>query len=44
MPTYPNEAYPTDATILSLDGTVDVLTGLPYVAKGVGPNSTPSYG
>ncbi len=42
-PTYPNEAYPADETVLALDGTLDTLTGLPYVAKGVGPNSTPSY-
>lgn len=41
--TYPNEVYATDATIEALDGTVDVQTGLSYVAKGVGPNSAPSY-
>ncbi len=40
---YPNEAYPTDAAVEALDGTVDAGTGLVYVAKGVGPNSTPSY-
>jgi len=41
--TYPNEAYPADETILSLDGTIDTATGLAYIAKGVGPNSSPSY-
>lgn len=43
QPTYPNEVYPADTAVLALDGTIDVATGLPYVAKGVGPNSTPSY-
>ena len=43
MSTYPNEAYPSNATIESLDGTTDSLTGLPYVAKGVNPTSNPSY-
>lgn len=42
-PVYPNEAYPADAAVLSLDGTVDEGTGLAYVAKGVGPTSTPTY-
>lgn len=40
---FPNEAFPADATIESLDGTVDTPTGLTYVAKGVSPNSTPTY-
>lgn len=40
---YPNEAYPSDSDILALDGGVDLPTGLPYVAKGVGPTSTPTY-
>ena len=40
---YPNETYPADQTILSLDGAIDADTGLPYIAKGVGPNSSPSY-
>ncbi len=40
---YPNEAFPADQAVLSLDGTLDAETGLPYVAKGVGPNSSPSY-
>ena len=43
MATYPNEAYPTDATVEGLDGTVDDATALTYIAKGVGPNSTPTY-
>lgn len=42
-PTYPSELNPADATVLVLDGALDVPTGLMYVAKGVGPNSTPSY-
>lgn len=41
--TYPNEAFPSDETLLGLDGTVDAATGLAYIAKGVGPNSTPTY-
>ncbi|MBN2560665.1 MAG: hypothetical protein JXQ75_07020 [Phycisphaerae bacterium] len=40
---YPNEAYPSDASIAVLDGTTDQTTGLTYIAKGVGPASTPSY-
>ena len=43
MATYPDETYPSDASIEALDGTVDVATGLSYVAKGVGPNSSPTY-
>ena len=43
MPTFPNEQFPSDATIEALDGTTDTLTGLPYVPKGVNPTSTPSY-
>ena len=43
MATYPNEADPTDSVVLALDGTVDTRTGLPYIAKGVGPNSAPTY-
>ena len=42
MPTYPNEQFPGDSTVEALDGTTDTLTGLPYVAKGVNPTSTPS--
>ena len=43
MPTYPNEQFPSDSTVEALDGTTDTLTGLPYVAKGVNPTSTPAY-
>ncbi|MFH0981576.1 MAG: hypothetical protein V2A79_08565 [Planctomycetota bacterium] len=43
MATYPNEVYPADAAVEGLDGTVDGPTGLTYIAKGVGPNSTPTY-
>lgn len=39
----PNEAFPSDATIAQLDGVVDASTGLPYIAKGTGPTSVPSY-
>ncbi len=40
---YPSEAYPLEAAVQGLDATIDVRTGLAYIAKGVGPNSTPSY-
>jgi hypothetical protein len=40
---YPNEAFPPDAAVALLDGLTDQATGLAYVAKGVGPASTPSY-
>ncbi len=40
---YPNETYPSDASIAMLDGTTDETTGLAYIPKGVGPASTPSY-
>lgn len=43
MPTYPNEVWPADSVIEELDGTMDAKTGLPFIAKGVGPTSTPSY-
>ncbi len=43
MPTYPNEAFPAEATTLALNGQTDVATGLPYVARGVNANSQPSY-
>jgi hypothetical protein len=43
MAIYPNEVYPADAAIEALDGTADSTTGLSYIAKGVGPNSTPTY-
>ena len=41
--TYPNEAWPADAAVEALDGTTDPRTGLPYVAKGTGPTSVPTY-
>ncbi len=41
--TYPNEAWPTDVTTEALDGTTHQGTGLPYVAKGTGPTSVPTY-
>jgi len=43
MTTWPNQTYPSDAAIEELDGTTDAATGLAYIAKGVGPNSAPSY-
>ncbi len=43
MATYPSEVYPTDGAIEGLDGTLDEATGLSFIAKGVGPNSTPTY-
>ena len=41
--TYPNEIWPSDVSVEQLDGTTDQRTGLPYIAKGVGPTSTPTY-
>ena len=43
MSTYPSEVYPSNAEVEALDGTEDGGTGLAYVAKGVGPNSSPTY-
>lgn len=43
MSTYPNEAWPAESTVLSVDGTLDTGTGLPFIAKGTGPTSSPSY-
>ena len=40
---FPTEAYPSDAAIAQLDATTDQATGLPYIAKGTGPASVPSY-
>src|SRR5687767_14881772 len=40
---YPNEAWPADSTVESLDGTTEPATGLPYIAKGTSPTSVPSY-
>lgn len=42
MSIYPNEAWPVDAVVEALDGTTDLNTGLPYIAKGTGPTSVPS--
>lgn len=39
--TYPTEAWPSDATVQALDGTSDSTTGLPYIARGTNPTSTP---
>ena len=41
--TYPSEIWPSDGQVEQLDGTNDQPTGLPYIAKGVGPTSTPTY-
>jgi hypothetical protein len=43
MSTYPTEAWPTVGDIEALDGTSDLNTGLPYIPKGTGPTSSPSY-
>lgn len=40
---FPNEVFPGDADVAALDGTTDQTTGLPYIAKGVGPTSDPPY-
>ncbi|MCG8405126.1 MAG: hypothetical protein MI923_08025 [Phycisphaerales bacterium] len=40
---YPNEAFPSESAVALLDGTTDQKTGLPYIAKGTGPASVPSY-
>ncbi len=40
---YPNEVWPSEASVAALDGTTDAATGLPYIAKGTGPTSVPSY-
>ncbi len=40
---YPNEAWPADSRVLAVDGTLDLATGLPFLAKGTGPTSSPSY-
>ena len=40
---FPNETYPPDSAVAMLDGTTDQPTGLPYIAKGTGPASVPSY-
>lgn len=38
---YPAPVWPSSATIDALDGTTDPQTGLPYIAKSVGPSSVP---
>lgn len=43
MATYPQEIWPGDAGIELLDGSTDAATGLPYIAKGTGPGSIPTY-
>lgn len=43
MKVYPSEAWPAESTVLELDGTMDIATGLPFIAKGTGPTSSPSY-
>lgn len=42
MSEYPSESWPSDVTIQALNGLTDDATGLPFVAQGVNPNSTPS--
>jgi len=39
----PNEVFPAAAAVALLDGTLDPATGLPYIARGTGPASVPSY-
>lgn len=43
MATYPSEIWPAEAAVRELDGSMDLSTGLPYIAKGTGPLSSPSY-
>ncbi len=43
MSTFPNESWPVETAVETLDGTTELLTGLPYIAKGTGPTSVPSY-
>lgn len=43
MPTYPDESWPSDAAVHALDGGMDLPTGLPYIPRGTGPASMPSY-
>jgi hypothetical protein len=40
---YPSEAWLSDSQAEQLGGTTDQGTGLPYIAKGVGPTSAPTY-
>ncbi len=43
MAVFPVERWPADVDVEALDGTTAVETGLPYIAKGTGPTSIPSY-
>lgn len=43
MSIYPSEVWPAETTVLSVDGGIDAATGLPFIAKGTGPTSSPSY-
>src|SRR5512146_159694 len=43
MSVYPNEAWPAESVVVAVDGTVDARTGLPFIPKGTGPTSSPSY-
>lgn len=43
MSSYPNEVWPAETTVLGVDGTIDAATGLPFIAKGTGPTSSPTY-
>ena len=40
--TYPSEVFPSTATITALNGTTEQKTGLPYIAVGTGPSSSPT--
>ena len=40
--TYPSEQWPSESTVLSLNATTDETTGLPYIADGTGPTSSPT--
>ncbi len=39
----PTEAWPSDASVQSLDGTTHASTGLPFVPKGTSPASSPTF-
>lgn len=39
---YPTQVWPSTATVEALNGTTDSTTGLPYIAVGTSPSSTPS--
>lgn len=42
MSTFPSQVFPANATIENLGGTTDEPTGIPYIAKGTSPASSPS--